>query len=237
MKNVNAPQPVAEAGFTLVELAIVLVIVALLIGGMLVPLSAQRDIQSTNEMQKQLAEIKEALLGFAAINGRLPCPANPAIASGAAGAGIEYAPTAAGCTTGLEGSMPWATLGLRETDAWERRLSYRVTAGYARLVPVGQNASFTLASNGNNSILVTSGGTSLASNVPVVILSHGKNGLRAFLSTGDQMAASTDGDEQENADLDTDFVNKAPTPTFDDQVVWISPAILMNRMISAGRLP
>ncbi len=234
MKKANASRSVVEAGFTLVELTIVLVIVALLIGGMLVPLSAQRDIQNTNEIQKQLAEIKEALLGFAAINGRLPCPANPAIA---AGAGIEYAPTAAGCTTSLEGSMPWATLGLRETDAWERRLSYRVTAGYARLVPVGQNASFALASNGNINILVTSGGASLASNVPVVILSHGKNGLRAFLPTGSQMAASADGDEQENSDSDTDFVSKAQTPTFDDQIAWISPAILMNRMISAGRLP
>lgn len=33
---------VSEAGFTLVELAVVLVIMAVLIGGMLVPLSAQR---------------------------------------------------------------------------------------------------------------------------------------------------------------------------------------------------
>ena len=59
---------VSEAGFTLVELAVVLVIMAVLIGGMLVPLSAQRDIRNVSETQKQLSEIKEALLGFAIIN-------------------------------------------------------------------------------------------------------------------------------------------------------------------------
>ena len=37
----------------------------------------------------------------------------------------------------------------------------------------------------------------------------------------------------ENANL----VSKTPTPTFDDLVTWISPYLLYNRTISAGRLP
>ena len=41
-------------GFTLTELAIVLVIVALLIGGMLVPLSTQRDIHNTSDTKSTL---------------------------------------------------------------------------------------------------------------------------------------------------------------------------------------
>ena len=68
-------QRIASGGFTLVELTIVLIIIALLISGMMVPLSAQRDIQRIGGTQKQLAEIREALFGFAIINGRLPCPA------------------------------------------------------------------------------------------------------------------------------------------------------------------
>ena len=236
-RKVHSKPRSGEDGFTLTEMAIVLVIVALLIGGMLVPFSAQRDLQSANETQKQLAEIKEALLGFAATRGRLPCPAIPTVASGTANAGQEDTPTAAGCTTSVEGVVPWVTLGLPETDAWGRRLTYRVSADFAKLVPVSQNASFTLASNGDISVLATSGGTSLVSNVPAAIISHGKNGLRAYLPDGGQMAATADIDEKENSDSDTDFVSKTQTPSFDDQVAWVVPSILMNRMISAAKLP
>ena len=62
-------------GFTLIEMAIVLMIVGLLLGGMLVPLSAQMDQRNISDTQKSLSEIKEALIGYAMANGRLPCPA------------------------------------------------------------------------------------------------------------------------------------------------------------------
>ena len=53
-------------GFTLTELAVVMVIVAIMLGGLMVPLSTQRDLQSNRDTQKQLADISEALLGYAA---------------------------------------------------------------------------------------------------------------------------------------------------------------------------
>ena len=227
-----------SAGFTLVELTIVLVIVALLIGGMLVPLSAQRDLQSTSETRKQMADIKEALYGFAAANCRLPCPAKPALASGTVDAGIEYAANVTGCDTAVEGVLPWATLGLPETDAWGRRLTYRVKAEFAKAASCSPGpAAFSLSSNGDISVFSTSGGASVATQIPVVVISHGKNGFRAYLPDGSRMAASPDADEQENANADVTFVSKTPTPTFDDLVDWLPPNILKNRMISAGRLP
>ena len=70
-------------GFTLVEIAIVLVIVGLLISAFLVPLSAQRDLKDYGEVKSDLEQIREALYGYAIINGRLPCPTtqtNPALA-------------------------------------------------------------------------------------------------------------------------------------------------------------
>lgn len=223
-------------GFTLAELAIVLVIVALLVGGMLVPLSAQRDIQNTKDSEKQLAEVKEALIGFAVSTGRLPCPANPALASGAAGAGLEIAPIAGGCTGAvLAGVLPWATLGLPELDLWGRRLSYRVSGTFAQTI-TGQSA-FTLDDNGNINVRLAAGGTLLASTLPAVVVSHGANGLGAYLPTGGSMAASADADEAENVDADVEFVSKSVTPTFDDQVIWVTPSILKNRMISAQKLP
>ena len=63
-----------SSGFTLVELTLVLLIVALLMGGMMIPLSAQRDMQYIRETQQQMEEIKESLLGFVVSQGRLPCP-------------------------------------------------------------------------------------------------------------------------------------------------------------------
>ena len=232
-----------QSGFSLAELAIVLVIVALLIGGMLVPLSAQRDIQDTRETQRLMSEAKEALLGFAAANCRLPCPADPLIPSGSANAGIE---NPAGCDTTQEGVYPWAALGLQETDAWGRRLTYRVTKEFAK--PVAScstgNAAFTLNSQGDISVLAATGGASLATKIPVIIISHGKNGYGAYLPDGSQLDGSSDVaklspdvDEQENVNSDTMFVSKTQTATFDDLVDWLSPNILKNRMISAGRLP
>jgi prepilin-type N-terminal cleavage/methylation domain-containing protein len=77
MKRTVPPAPIfAQPGFTLIELAIVMFIVALLVGGMLLPLSAQRDIRSFGDTQKILADTRDALLGFAVANERLPCPAS-----------------------------------------------------------------------------------------------------------------------------------------------------------------
>lgn len=227
-----------ERGFTLVELAMVLVIFSLLVGGMLMGLGAQRQIAEANESQKQLTEIRDALIGFAVTNGRLPCPADPTVATGSAGAGIERAATAGGCTGGaaaVAGALPWATLGVQELDVWGRRLSYRVTGIFAQ--PITGQAAFTLASTGDINVRVVAAGTLLAANVPAVIVSHGPNGLGGYLPTGVQMTASADADEVENANANVEFVNKGATSTFDDQLVWVTPSILMNRMVAAQKLP
>jgi prepilin-type N-terminal cleavage/methylation domain-containing protein len=121
-------------GFTLAELAIVLVIVALLVGSLLAPLSTQIDSRNLADTRRALAEIRETILGYAVVNGRLPCPALANVASGAAGAGLEGTRAASGCTN-IAGVVPWATLGVAETDAWGRRYSYRVTRAFTKAVP------------------------------------------------------------------------------------------------------
>ncbi len=231
MKSATPPAPsrgmppritFRQRGFTLVELAIVMFIVALLLGGMLLPLSAQQDIRSQGETQKQLADINEALLGFAA--------------SHTAGDGKPYLPcpdidtdgrenrTGNACTN-QDGTLPWADLGIGRQDAWNNAFHYRVTAAFS-----SNAAGFVLTSPGDMRVCDTAActGTILATAVPAVILSRGKNGA----------AAPVDADEQENLDADTDFVQHTATGAgFDDQVVWLSSNILFNRMISAGRLP
>lgn len=222
-------------GFTLVEMAIVLALIALVLGTGLTLLSAQQDQRRIEDTNARLNDAREALIGFAITNNRLPCPADPTIASGALNAGIERQAVAAGCTGGaaaVQGVLPWATLGLPETDAWGHRFTYRVSPTFA-----GNSPFFTLSANGNINIGSTSGGSNVASNIPAIIVSHGLNGLLAYLPAGTQMPASGDADETDNADIDTNFVSKTLTPTFDDQVIWLSQYTLFNRMVQAGKLP
>ena len=74
------------AGFTLVEMAIVLLIVALAIGGGLSVFSAQVEVQKVKETQSALEDAKEALIGYAASHlaadsrPYLPCPDKTAAA-------------------------------------------------------------------------------------------------------------------------------------------------------------
>lgn len=239
----NALTMPTNRGFTLVEIAIVMAIIGLLLGGLLVPLSAQVDAQRSSETQKAINEIREALMGFALANGRLPCPADPAIATGSVNAGMEDpTPMVTVCAREL-GVLPWVTLGVPETDAWGRRYTYRVTAIFADAIgttfgctpsTTPTQSSFALCSLGD--ITVTDGAVNIATDIPAVIVSHGKNGLGAYTSLGTQIAGAT-GNEQENADADTTFVNTSFTPTYDDQVAWISTNILMNRMVAAQKLP
>jgi type II secretory pathway pseudopilin PulG len=196
------------------------------------PLSTQVEQRRIDETQKALEEIKEALIGYAVANKRLPCPADPTLASGAALAGQARAFAGGACTGGNSGTLPWATLGVSETDAWGNRYTYRVTAVFA-----DPATFFTLSSTGDSTVRVTSGGTTVASTIPAVIVSHGKNGFGAYNTAGTQVAVSADADEAENSNNDTNFVSKTPTATFDDIVTWLSPNILFNRMVAAGRLP
>ena len=62
-------------GFTLIEIAVTLFIVTLLIGSILVPLQTQVEIRKIEETQRLLEQAREALLGYAASRGYLPCPA------------------------------------------------------------------------------------------------------------------------------------------------------------------
>lgn len=222
-------------GFTLIELAISLAIVGLLLTMFIVPLGTQFDQRRISDTQKQLDLITEAILGFAVANGRLPCPAVAATANTVAGAGTEN--RAAGACVSANGVLPWATLGLPETDAWGRRFTYHVTASMGADPTGGLQASFTLATNGDGTVKSAAvGGVNVATNVVAVIVSHGKNGLGAYQPTGVQLAGAA-GDELENANADVNFVSKLPDPSFDDIVAWVSPNVLKSRMVAANRLP
>jgi len=219
-----------HSGFSLIELTIVLVIVALLSSGLILGITAQRDAIANQDAQHQLDTAREALLGFAITNGRLPCPATPTLPSADANAGKEN------CSS-QHGVLPWATLALPETDPWGQRLTYYANSNFTATIAAGATAAFTLDTAGNASIKESlSAGNDLASALPAVIVSHGSRGAGAYQNSGSQISGAV-GEEAENSDADTLFIAHTPTQTFDDLVIWINPSILKSKLVAAGKLP
>lgn len=222
---------VIEFGFSLIEMAVVLTIVALLMAGLLPMLSSQMEQKSRTETRSQLEEIRGALVGYALAQPvpKLPCPATPTIATGLTNAGVE-ARTAGVCTINV-GVLPWVTLGTNETDSWGRRFTYSAPSSFT-------DVAFTLSTTSTISVLSAStGGIPIASGVPAVIISHGKNGYGGHTPNGTLIpTASASADEINNTNA-TPFVSHDFEPDFDDLVVWLSPNTLFNRMVTAGKLP
>jgi prepilin-type N-terminal cleavage/methylation domain-containing protein len=240
-------------GFTLIEIAIVLVIVGLLLGGLLMPLAAQVKAQRVEETKKTMEEIKEALLGFAAVNVRLPCPDTT-------GDGQSDPPNAGACPN-TAGNVPWATLGVSAEDTWGHRFRYQVDNGYTTAITVSPPA----ATFGVNSRDPTSKAqVTLAQNVPVVLVSYGANGYGARTKENTTIVNPPPQNQDEMAnkggaggifttpvinfwsrpttnpagptECSDTAVSPAPFCEFDDVVSWISTPVIISRLVAAGQL-
>lgn len=78
-----------EAGFSLIELAILMVITGLLVASALSTFDAYQKRTALNSTIEKRNNIEIALGRFVADNGRLPCPADPSIPVTAAASGVE----------------------------------------------------------------------------------------------------------------------------------------------------
>jgi prepilin-type N-terminal cleavage/methylation domain-containing protein len=141
---------IISKGFTLIELAVALTIVALVIGGLAVPMSKRIAEQQYIDTQTNIDKAIEALVGYAIQNRRLPCP-DVSTSSTDDRDGFENIAGAVGSVTGCSigisttasnaanyhsdpegvswGDLPWQTLGLAppyNVDAWNNRLRYAV---------------------------------------------------------------------------------------------------------------
>ncbi|MBY0243100.1 MAG: type II secretion system GspH family protein [Burkholderiaceae bacterium] len=238
-----------QRAFSLVEMAIVLVIVGLMVGGLLTPLTVQLEQRRVADTRRMLDDAREALVGYAVRHGHLPCPAISA-------ANGEEDRSGQRCTDERrDGFLPWATLGLPKLDAWNHLYRYSVTPAFA---DSGQR--FKLVTPRDITIYTRDASGALAyatpaQDIPAVILSHGANGPGAYSELGVAVAnpgnwanpanlAGGNDDERANRQSDVNFVARQPSDNraqqggaFDDIVVWVSPNILFNRMVAAQVLP
>lgn len=229
-------------------LLILLVILALAGSSMLLSVYGGINPQARREQQTLLllAQAKDALAGFAAVNGRLPLPA------ASAQDGLERsAPCAsdADCT----GFLPWAALGIDGADAWGQRLRYSVTPAlttyaYAASTAVANRTVQTRAMDGELRYLAGGPSCSVqAQCAPFVVLSHGRYHFgvsEAGIERAGPAGDAGNDDESGNAEQALHFISRPPTADprrpggqFDDLVAWLPLELLYQRMRAARTLP
>ena len=243
-------------GFSLLEMSIVMLIVGLLLSGLFAALGSSDESRRRSEATTKLQQIEEALYGFAQANGRLPCPA---IATSPANLLGRESPAGGGDCSDANGFIPVATLGIQGEvnnlglllDPWGEPYRYSVSI----LGPLGSRvftssaalrAQFTAGPlpTGDPLLCVAelidcrTQATQLTNSAPAVMFSVG-----ASISVASAL-------EAENAEnlvagypmpADVDFVSTTYAEdganAFDDILIWLSPNVLVTRMISAGQLP
>ena len=255
--------PKVDDGFSLIELSVILVILTLLLGAGIAALTAQLDSQRIAATKMKASAIQTALTSFLSRNYRLPCPADPTLASnsGNVSYGMEGTPSGtcnspAGIVTSgvapatvVTGMVPWKTLGLSEdaaSDGYYNRFMYQVVVSATSLN--SQNVSgmrgyiVLTSSAGGSQINDCSGGLTFDPCADVaVILSYGKDGYGAYTASGTQIAITGAGpDEAENFNNDNKFVVKdfstSSSNPFDDIVLALTPNDLLSPLITQGAL-
>ena len=240
-----------SAGFSLIEMAVVMLIVGLLLNGLFVALGDTAVSRNRSAATTELESITEAMYGHAQTTGRLPCPAL------VTSAGVE-APNGGGVCTSAHGFVPATTLGIQGSidtnglllDPWGNPYRYSVSvlaSGGNRVFTsvAGMQSQFAVgALPVNNNLICIAGAIACgapvyANSVPALVYSMGAD-WASFTSAlqlenansvvaGFRMASNND---FANSDYSEEGAN-----AFDDILVWIPPNILFSRMISAGKLP
>jgi len=146
-----------RSGFTLIELAIVIVIVGIIISIMATVLPSLIQSAKIKKTQAILEKMDYSLEGYIVANGRCPCPDTD-------GDGIENRipgaspPTDDTCSSYV-GDIPFVTLGLSSgNDVWGNRLKYGVYEDFIRTTKSGLCASlssFIVASFDNSKLYTT----------------------------------------------------------------------------------
>jgi prepilin-type N-terminal cleavage/methylation domain-containing protein len=205
-------------GFSLVEIAIVLVILGFLIGSLLRPLAKKVEHDKIKLTQHSLEEIKQALLGYAVLHGCLPCPVLEVNkTTGKESRGVNIDVCSQPCSNPVkEGFLPWLDLGVGKYDAWGNLFRYRVKEEYTdyRLAP--QLTSSLNIENYEGGNLTVSGD----SRVVAIIFSYGQNGQPDNANQPEDQLYIQDG-YLENQ--------------FDDILTWLSKNTVNDYLITAGK--
>lgn len=169
-------------GFSLVEMAVVLVILGFVLGALLLPLQAQRQQLAQSQTEITLETAKRALLGYAQAQGRLPCPAT----NNGSGVFPDDSPVpnplAGGVCDKQLGFLPAAALGVQPIDAqgfaidaWNNRIMYAVDQSSSTSAPPNTATPDFTTNNSTDSMNIVG----LSSLVPELRVCNSATGIQA----------------------------------------------------------
>lgn len=250
MRAIKKIQRCKENGFSVLEIAISLVMVGLVIAA-IIPVYQQQRVKKNEEILKQnLADAQAAIGGFRSVYGRYPRPMqttavpgdleyghevdraiSDAIPLGSCANGICRFASAVPGKVVLVGTMPFKKLELQETQVFDRHLN-RFT--YAVTEDLTVSATFDL--NGGGISIVDSVEPKIPPSPPTplvdpsdsahfIVVTHGENKAGAFSREGSNGVPCGAGtlNEQENCDGDATFVSaEFSRRGFDDRVGFFS---------------
>ena len=232
-----------EKGFTLIELAIVLLIIGLLSKNRLEPIAFAQERQRYSKSYSNLQFIKESLLAHVVATGTLPCPISANKPSGAN--------TSIVCNVD-QGGIPAAILGIAGAvnehgallDEWGRDYLYAVSLSSHPAEGDQHLPDWTTVGEASAVGIANLRG-SLALCMRATAVSCPMNQVRAnelaFVVVSNGRKISQAARETENSDGDNIFVvaeySIEGSTAFDDQVVWSSAQEVMYWMLRAAWLP
>lgn len=203
----------AHSGFSLLELAVVTVIIAAVAGSGMVVGKATLDSAQVATTQMRLNTIETALLAFRRANDRIPCPADASLAPASAQYGREAAnpgtcmggtPAAnfdasAGGSSIVEGALPVKALSLPDEfmyDGWGRKFAYAV---WAPATGTRGFINYGISSNCGMQSIRNAVGMARSNNGVYTLVSFGPNGHGAYNEMGQRVGVqSVNADEHIN---------------------------------------
>ncbi len=235
---------VKQPGFSLIEVAIVLVIIGVLLAGVTGPLSTWRDHATYKQTELYLEQSRKALLTFAAVKGYLPCPDTD-------GDGVQDRSTAVNETCKeSEGTLPWLDLGLANETPWQQPAFYAVhgrvdnhdcdasneaecffddTTKYNLATKAGETGKLNI----NDAEQSATGVKVLVSQGVAMVGSYGQNSAATFSNCN---TGGDSNDEKENCDGDANFAHTthrtAPGNSYDDQMIWLDKLSLHGLLLA-----
>jgi len=202
-------------GFTLIEIAIVMVIIGLLTGAGISLVGTLTTRKNRIEVVEYLRQAKEALITYANVNGTLPLADTD-------GDGVGDSAT-------KRGALPALVLGINPTDAHKRAIAYQINSTLATDRTTSCYHLRTAISGSpppglpGNPTVVDADGSPTAFPVAAVLVSAGPSDADRDGNVFDDMTGTFSGD---NRDGLPNYIRAAPTGTFDDLVIYIGSAEL-----------